>query len=158
LARVRDLARGRQSEVDHVKAKTFFIGFFAVVALLGAASVYLAATVTPADRSVTSVVAPDNKYKAVKITLSGGGSSPFCIDGIAVILGVYPDDFAERDKAYLVYSGPCAADRAAWPKIEWKSNTDLAIAYAKESAAAKSPVIKDQDVTKAVHVTFVQRD
>jgi hypothetical protein len=140
-----------------VKAKTFFFGFFAVVALLAAVSLYLSLTVDRADKSITSVAAPDNKYKAVKITLSGEGPPPFCIDGIAVILGVYPDSFAERDKAYLVYSGPCAADRSAWPKIEWKSNTDLAITYAKESAATKSPVIKDIDVTKTVHVTFVGR-
>jgi hypothetical protein len=140
-----------------VKAKTFFIGFFAVVALLAAASLYLSLTVDRADKTFSAVAAPDSKYKAVKITLSGGGSSPFCIDGIAVILGVYPDEFAERDKAYLVYSGPCAANRAVLPKIEWKSNTDLAITYAKETAAAKSPAVKDLDVTKTVHVTFVVR-
>jgi hypothetical protein len=140
-----------------VKAKTFFIGFFAVVAVLAAASLYLSLTVDRADKILTAVVAPDNKYKAVKITLSGDGPPPFCIDGIAVILGVYPDNFAERDKAYLVYSGPCAADRKAWPKIEWKSNTDLQITFEKQSAAAKSPAIKDLDVTKTVHVTFVER-
>jgi hypothetical protein len=140
-----------------VKAKTFFIGFFAVVALLGAASVYLAVTVDPAQKSLTAVAAPDTKYKAVKITLSGEGRPPFCIDSIAIILGVYPDDFAERDKAYLVYSGPCAADRNAWPKIEWLSNTALQITYAKDPAAAKSPAVKDLDVTKTVHVTFVAR-
>jgi hypothetical protein len=140
-----------------VKAKTFFIGFFAVVAVLAAASLYLSLTVDRAEKALTAVAAPDNKYKAVKITLSGEGPPPFCIDGIAVILGAYPDNFAERDKAYLVYSGPCAADRKAWPKIEWKSNTDLQITYGQESAAAKSPVIKDLDVTKTVHVTFVER-
>lgn len=141
-----------------MKAKTFFIGFFAVVAVLAAGSLYLSLTVDRADKTLTAFAAPDSKYKAVKITLSGEGPPPFCIDSIAVILGVYPDDFAERDKAYLVYSGPCAADRAASPKIEWLSNTELQITYAKESAAAKSPVIKDHDVTKTVHVTFVVRD
>lgn len=140
-----------------MKAKTFFIGFFAVVALLAAVSLYLSLTVDRADKTLTAVAAPDNKYKAVRIKLSGEGPPPFCIDGIAVILGVYPDNFAERDKAYLVYSGPCATDRSAWPKIEWKSNTDLAITYAKESAVAKSPVIKDLDVTKTVHVTFATK-
>jgi hypothetical protein len=140
-----------------VKAKTFFIGFFAVVAVLAVASLYLSLTVDRADKTLTAVAAPDNKYKAVKITLSGEGPPPFCIDGIAVILGVYPDNFAERDKAYLVYSGPCAADRNTWPKIEWKSNTDLQIIYAKDSAATKSPAVKDLDVTKTVHVTFVAK-
>ena len=141
-----------------MKAKTFFIGFFAVVAVLAAVSLYLSLTVNRAEKTLTAVVAPDNKYKAVKITLSGEGPPPFCIDGIAVILGVYPDNFAERDKAYLVYSGPCASDRATSPKIEWKSNTELQITYGKESGAVKSPVIKDLDVTKTVHVTFVARD
>jgi len=140
-----------------VKGKHLFFGFFGLLAVLSSASIYLAATVKPADKSMTSVTAPDNKYKAVRMTLSGEGPPPFCIDSIAVILGVYPDDFAERDKAYLVYSGPCAADRKAWPKIEWKSNADLVVTYAKESASVKSPVIKDLDVTKTVHVTFVAR-
>jgi hypothetical protein len=140
-----------------VKAKPFIIGFFAVVAVLAVASLYLALTVDRAERSFTAVAAPDNKYKAVKITLTRVGDPPFCVDAIAVILGVYPDDFAERDKAYLVYSAPCAADRAASPKIEWLSNTALQISYLK-NPAAKPPALKGLDVTKTVHVTFVARD
>ena len=136
-----------------MKAKTFFIGFFAVVAVLAAVSLYLALTVDRADKSFTAIAAPDNKYKAVKITLTRAGDPPYCFDAIAVILGVYPDDFAERDKAYLVYSAPCAAS----PKIEWLSNTELQISYAKNSTA-KPPTLKDHDVTKAVRVTFVERE
>jgi hypothetical protein len=138
-----------------VRAKPFFIGFFAVVALLGAVSIYLAVTVEPAEKSITAFAAPDAKFKAVKITLTRGGNPPFCIDSIAVILGVYPDDFAERDKAYEVYAAPCAADRP--PKIEWLANTALQISYTK-SSEVKPPKLKDTDVTKAVHVTFVARD
>jgi hypothetical protein len=143
-----------------VRAKPFIIGFFAVVALLGAASVYLAITVEPAEKTFTAVVAPDAKFKAVKITLTRSGSPPFCLDSIAVILGVYPDDFAERDKAYEVYTAPCGrfAGGAPSPKIEWLSNTALQISYAKNSSTAKPPKLKDADVTKAVHVTFVARD
>jgi hypothetical protein len=140
-----------------VKAKPFIIGFFAVVAVLAAVSLYVSLTVDRADKSFTAVAAPDNRYKAVKITLAGGGASPFCIDSIAVILGVYPDEFAERDKAYLVYSAPCAADRAVSPKIEWLSNTALQISYLK-NPAAKPPTLKGLDITKTVHVTFVARD
>jgi hypothetical protein len=141
-----------------VRAKPFIIGFFAVVALLGAVSVYMAVTVEPAEKSITAVAAPDNKFKAVKITLTRPGSPPFCLDSIAVILGVYPDDFAERDKAYEVYTAPCGrfADGAPSPKIEWLSNTALQISYAK-NPSAKPPKLKDADVTKAVHVTFVAR-
>jgi hypothetical protein len=138
-----------------VKAKPFFIGFFAVVAVLAAVSLYLSLTVDRTDKSFTAVAAPDTKFKAVKITLTRAGDPPYCFDAIAVILGVYPDDFAERDKAYLVYSAPCAADRAL-PKIEWQSNTELQISYVKNSAA-KPPTLKDHDVTKTVHVTFVEK-
>ena len=138
-----------------MKGKPFFIGFFAVVAVLAAVSLYLSLTVDRADKTLTAFPAPDTKFKAVKITLSGEGPPPFCIDSIAVILGVYPDNFAERDKAYLVYSAPCAADRAL-PKIEWLSNTELQISYVK-NAAAKSPALKDHDVTKTVRVTFVEK-
>lgn len=138
-----------------MKAKPFFIGFFAVVAILAAISLYLALTVDRADKSFTAVAAPDSKYKAVKITLTRAGDPPYCFDAIAVILGVYPDDFAERDKAYLVYSAPCAADRAL-PKIQWLSDTKLQITYA-AARDAKPPRVKDHDVTKAVHVTFVEQ-
>jgi hypothetical protein len=141
-----------------VKAKPFIIGFFAVVALLGAASVYMAITVEPAQKSIAAVAAPDNKFKAVKITLTRGGNPPFCVDSIAVILGVYPDAFAERDKAYEVYAAPCGrfGDGAPSPKIEWLSDTALQISYAK-NPSAKPPKLKDADLTKAVHVTFVER-
>ncbi len=139
-----------------MKAKPFFIGFFTVVAVLAAGSLYLRLTVDRADKILTAFPAPDSKYKAVKITLSGDGPPPFCIDSIAVILGVYPEHFAERDKAYLAYSAPCAADRAL-PKIEWLSNTELQITYA-AVPDAKPPRLKDHDVTKTVHVTFVTRN
>ncbi len=135
-----------------MKAKPFIIGFFGVVAVLAAVSLYLSLTVDRAEKSFTAIAAPDAKYKAVKITLTRAGAPRFCIDGIAVILGVYPDDFAERDKAYLVYSAPCAAS----PKIEWLSNTELQISYAK-NPTAKAPALKDADITKTVHVTFVER-
>ena len=139
-----------------MRPKPFIIGFFAVVAILGAASLYLAFTVVPAEKSFTAFPAPDTKYMAVKITVTRAGDPPFCVDGIAVVLGVYPDEFAERDKAYLVYGAPCAADHAL-PKIEWLSNTDLRITYAK-NPAAKPPELKGYDVTKTVNVTFVARN
>jgi hypothetical protein len=138
-----------------VRPKPFLIGFFAVVAVLAAVSLYLSLTVDRTDKSFTAVAAPDTKFKAVKITLTRAGDPPYCFDAIAVILGVYPDDFAERDKAYLVYSAPCAAERTL-PKIEWQSNTELQISYVKNSAT-KPPTLKDHDVTKTVHVTFVEK-
>jgi len=48
------------------------------------------------------------------------------------------------------------AGGAPSPKIEWLSDAALQISYAKPSAA-KPLKLKDADVTKAVHVTFVER-
>jgi hypothetical protein len=138
-----------------VKAKPFIISFLAVVAVLAAVSVYIGATVDKAAKSSAVVVSPDGKYKAVKVTLVGGGASPFCFDSISLVFAAYPDGFAERDKAYEIYSGPCGsfADREPSPKIEWLSATALQIAYVNNPA--KKPKLKDIDVTKTVHVTFL---
>jgi hypothetical protein len=138
-----------------VKAKPFIVGFLAVVAVIAAVSIYFSATVDKAVKSVSVVVSPDGKYKAVKVTLASGGASPFCFDSIAVVFAAYPDSFAERDKAYEVYSGPCGrfATGEPVPKIEWLSNTALQISYA-AVPNTKAPRTKNIDVTKTVHITF----
>ena len=145
-----------------MKAKPFIIGFLAVVAVVAAVSVYVSVAVDKPDKSVTAFVSPDGKFKAVKLTMARGGASPFCFDSIAIIFAAYPDNFAERDKAYEIYSGPCGVftDRAPSPKIEWLSNLGLQITYAVNLAGAgvKQPRLKNIDVTKSVHVTFVARE
>jgi hypothetical protein len=145
-----------------VRGKPLIIGFLAVVAVLTAVSIYISATVDKPEKSVTALASPDGKYKAVKLTLVAGGSSPFCFDSIAIILAAYPDNFAERDKAYEIYSGPCGtfANREPSPKIEWLSNSALQITYATSSAGvgARKVNLKNIDVTKTVHVTFVERE
>jgi hypothetical protein len=145
-----------------VRAKPFIIGFLAVVAGLAAVSVYFSATVDKANKSVAIVASPDGKYKAVKVTMAGAGSSPFCFDSISIILGAYPNHFAERDKAYEIYSGPCGsfANREPSPKIDWLSNTALQITHAINlaGAGARKVNMKNIDVTKAVHVTFVAHE
>jgi hypothetical protein len=141
-----------------VKAKPFIVGFIAVVAAIAAVSIYFSATVDKAAKSIAVVVSPDGKYKAVKVTLAAGGASPFCFDSISVVFAAYPDNFAERDKAYEIYSAPCGsfADHAPSPKIDWLSNTALQITHANNPA--KKPKLKAIDVTKIVHVTFVARE
>lgn len=138
-----------------MKGKPFIVSFLAVVAVLAAVSAYIGATVDKAEKAVAAFASPDGKYKAVKITMTGRGSSPFCFDSISIILGVYPDEFALTRKEYEVYAGPCGsfADRETSPKIDWLSATALQIAYANNSA--KKPKLKDIDVTKTVHVTFL---
>ena len=83
-----------------MKSKPFIIGFFAVVAVLAAASIYFSGKVDRADRTLTASVAPDNKFKAVTIRISSGGAKPFCFNSVSVLLAVYPDEFALREKAY----------------------------------------------------------
>lgn len=142
-----------------MKAKPFLILFFAVVALLGAVSIYFRATIERADRAVTTFVSPDGKFKAVRLTFSGGGDRPFCVDGISVLLAAYPDHFADKNKAYEVYSAPCAtfANGERLPKIEWLSGAALRIVHAARPEA-KVLRTKDRDVTRLVHVTFVTRE
>ena len=143
-----------------MKTRPFIVGFLAVVAVLGAVSVYFSRTVDKADKAIAAVVSPDGKYKAVKVSVARGGTSPFCFDSISIVLAAYPDNFAERDKAYEVYSGPCGSfsNHARSPKIEWLSATSLQITHAAPPPNVKPVKLKDIDVTHSVHVTFVARE
>lgn len=141
-----------------MKAKPFFVLFFAVALGLGVLSLYMYLTIERADKTITEVVSPDNKFKAVRITLAGGEPKPFCFDSISVLLAVYPEGFAERNKAYEVFSGPCdvAEKRKTSPKIEWVTPRTLKITYSPETPGfnEKKAVKKHLDVTKSVKVTF----
>ncbi|HEY5380465.1 MAG TPA: hypothetical protein VIJ78_13150 [Pseudolabrys sp.] len=139
-----------------MKTKPVLIGFFCVVVLIGATSVYLALTIDRAEKSVVSLAAPDGKYKAVRVTFSNGGAAPFCFDTISVFLSVYPDSFAESDKSYEIYGAPCAASdrRAALPKMEWL--TDKALRITNAPGPGNPPRLKDHDASHFVGVTFVK--
>ena len=141
-----------------MKAKPFIVSFLAVVAVIAAFSFYLSTTVDRTEKSIVAVLSPDKKMKAVKVSLSGGGRSPFCLDSISVMLAAYPDEFADSRKEYEIYSAPCgrSANGEPLPKIEWLSATALQIGY--ETNPAKKLKMKDVDVTKSVHVTFVAQD
>jgi len=142
-----------------VTSKRFIVGFLVIVAAVAAFSIYLSRIVERTDTAVADVLSPDKTMKAVKLTLSGHGASPFCLDSISVMLSAYPDEFAESRKEYEVYSGPCGkfASGEASPKVEWRSPTELRISYADVPAAsgAHKRVMKAVDVTKSVHVEFV---
>lgn len=142
-----------------MKAKPFLLGFFAVVVAIAAVSIYVNETVDKTEKTITAVVSPDGKYKAVRLSLARGGKEPFCIDSISIFLSVYPDSFAESDKAYEVFAAPCAepARRAALPKIEWLSNDAVRITYAASAAASDTMKMRTKplDASKFVHLTFV---
>jgi len=142
-----------------VRAKQFVIGLLAVMAGVAAVSIYISAAIDKIDTAVTAMASPDGRYKAVRVTLSRGGTVPFCVDSISIFLSVYPDNFAATAKTYEVYSAPCAAPakRAALPKVDWLSNTAVQITYAAASpqAGAKPPRMEPLDASHFVHVEFV---
>ena len=141
-----------------MKAKPFIVGFLIVVAAIAAFSAYLSTIVARTETSISAVLSPDKKMKTVKLTLAGGGRSPFCLDSISVMLAAYPDEFAESRKEYEIYSAPCGkfANGEPSPKIEWHSAAALQVSYA--ASVMKMLKMKETDVTKSVHVTFVAQD
>lgn len=137
-----------------MKAKTFVIGFVAVVACVAAASVYFNLTATRPEKTLKAVASPDRRYKAVRVSLKRGDA---CFDTISVYLSVYPDSFAEHEMTYLVYSGPCAppGKRADLPKMQWLSKEALQITYSAAPEAKRT--MKSIDASHFVHVTYVAR-
>ena len=140
-----------------MKAKPFLILFIAVVVAIAAVSIYTAATVDRAHKTLVTVAAPDGKYKAVRLMVSGDTPAPFCVDTIAIFLSVYPDSFVASDNNYEVYGGPCAAPakRATLPKIEWTSNKAVRITYS-VAPGDKPPRLKTRDASLFIDVTFVK--
>jgi hypothetical protein len=145
-----------------VKSKPFVIGLIAAIAAFIAYSIYLSVTINRPAKSVVAVASPNGKYKAVRVTFAAGGAKPFCFDIISVFLTVYPDSFAESEKAYEIYRAPCAAPdkRATLPKAEWLSDNALQIAYPASALAAdmKKPRMTTIDASNFVHVTFVAQN
>lgn len=143
-----------------MKAKPFIIIFIAIIVAIAAVSIYTAATIDRARKSLVAVASPDGKYKAVRLMVSGDTPAPFCVDTIAIFLSVYPDSFVASDSSYEVYAAPCAAPgkRDVLPKIEWTSNKAIRITYAPAPGAAKPPRLKDHDASLFVAVTFVKAE
>ncbi|MBS0249022.1 MAG: hypothetical protein JSR61_20600 [Proteobacteria bacterium] len=142
-----------------MKTKTVILIFLGLLVAMTAGSVYLALTTERAQKSIVSVPAPDGKYKAVRLRVSGTRPEPYCVDSIAVYLSVYPDSFAASERNYEVYGGVCppAGKRDALPKIEWTGNNSLRITYA-VSDPAKPPRLKAKDASLFVDITGVKAD
>ena len=143
-----------------MKAKPFLIVSAVIVVVIAAGSYYIGTTIDRSDKTVVTVPSPDGKFNAVRVSIKGGGASPFCFDSISVLLAVYPDGSAERRREYEVYSATCGvfANGETSPKIDWLSNAALRITYAEGSTAPelKGPRTRDIDVTSSVRVTFVK--
>jgi hypothetical protein len=137
-----------------VKAKVFVIGFVVMLAGAVAASLYFNLTARRPQKTVTSVASPDGRYKAVRVSLTQGDA---CFDRIAVYLSVFPDSFADTEKTYLVYSGPCAPpnERDNLPKMQWRSKETLHITY--PAAPDTKRTMKTEDASHFVQVTYAAR-
>ena len=143
-----------------MNAKTFVIGFLAVMAAVLAVSAYMSFTVEPTDKVIVARKSPDGRYKAVRERLTRKGDPRFCADSIGIFLSVYPDSFVESNKVYEVFAGPCAtaAGDTPLPALTWLSNTQLRITYTPppKSDAVKLKM-KTLDPSKYVHVEYVAR-
>ena len=144
-----------------MNSKALIAGFAILVVLAAAASVYVSRTVDPVEKTITAFPAPDGRYKAVVVSLSQGGSAPFCYASVSVYLAMYPDSFAESEKSYQVYWAPCAtpAKAADVPKVQWLAKDALQVTYtpgppAKDETKLRKRVV---DASRYVQVTYVER-
>jgi hypothetical protein len=107
------------------------------------------------DRFISAYPAPDGKYKAVKLTVAGGGAiSPFCNDAIFVVPITVVDEAAESDERSKVYAGACNtfANHEPAPKVEWLSKEVLQITF------ALNPRYVSRSAFDQVHVMFAGRE
>ena len=115
-----------------MKAKPFIVSFLAVVAAIAAFSIYLSAIVDRTEKSLTAVLSPDKKMKAVKLSLAGGGRSPFCIDSFSVMLSTIGR--IRREPRIRIYSAPCGRSDGAPLPVKWPT----CVAGFPTASAAKS--------------------
>jgi hypothetical protein len=145
-----------------VNSKVLIIAGAAAVVIVAGVSFYVSRTIDPVEKSIQSATAPGGRYKAVAFRLSQGGSAPFCYEMVSIFLSMYPDSFAESEKAYQVYWSPCAtpANPADAPKVEWLSKDSVRITYtpgppAKDPSKLRKRVV---DASRAVKMAYVERE
>ena len=144
-----------------MKSKVVIIVFAIGVVLATAVSVYMSRTIAPVQKTVTAVPSPDGRYKAVVVSLSQGGSAPFCYDTVSIFLAMYPNDFAESETGYQVYWSPCAtpANPADTPVVKWLANNAAQITYTPGPKPADPRKLRrrEVDASRFVKVTYVER-
>ncbi|MFA6264470.1 MAG: hypothetical protein WC670_01985 [Pseudolabrys sp.] len=140
-----------------MKTKAVIVVFLVALVAMVAGSIYLSLTTERAEKSIVAVLAPDGKYKAVRLRVFGDKPEPYCVDTIAIFLSVYPDSFVASERNYEVYGGRCPAPdkREALPKIEWTGNTSVRITYA-AVPGAPPPRLKERDASLFVDITNVK--
>lgn len=144
-----------------MNSKILIVGFAVAVALAGAVSLYVSKTVDPVEKTITAVVAPDGRYKAVVVSLAQGGGAPFCYESVSIYLAIYPNDFAESEKSYQVYWSPCAtpAKPADAPTVKWLANDEVRITYTPGPPGPDPNKLRKRvvDASRYVKVSYVER-
>jgi hypothetical protein len=115
------------------------------------------------DRYVSTILSPNGKFKAAKITYTSGGAiSPHCDDTILIMPASMPDDVAEREKRYEVFSAECDtfADHSRSPNVEWISDGHLQITFSINSTALtpNKVSLKKIDASGSVRLNFVAHE
>lgn len=144
-----------------MSAKPVLLALLALAVLIVGASIYFRATVKPVDTSVQILNSPDGRYKAVRISLSRGGTSAFCYHSVSVLPSQLPDSFAETEKQYQVYFAPCAIppDPSQAPVAQWLGNDALQITYTPGPEGFDNPRFRRRvvDASEKVRITYVTR-
>jgi hypothetical protein len=144
-----------------VNARVLVAGLIAIAVLTVAASVYFRAAVQPFEKSFSSVLSPDGRFKAVRLVVTRRGPPAYCDASVSIYLAGYPDSFAETEKGYVVYAAPCPtpADPATLPEVQWVADDAVQIAYTPGPAAADPSRLRRRvvDASRAVKVSYVER-
>jgi hypothetical protein len=144
-----------------VNARVFVAGLITIVVLIVAGSLYFRSVVTPFEKSFSSVMSPDGRFKAVRFVVKRQTPPAYCETNVSIYLAAYPDSFAEPEKAYVVYAAPCpaAADAASLPAVRWLANDAIEIAYTPGPAPADQSRLRRRvvDASRAVKVSYVER-
>jgi hypothetical protein len=144
-----------------VKSRLVIIVFAIGVVFATAVSVYMSYTVNPVQKTIVAVPSPDGRYKAVVMSLSHGGSAPFCYDTISIYLAAYPNDFVESEQGYQVYWSTCAtpANPADTPAVKWLANNEAQITYTQGPTPADPRKLRKRvvDASQFVKITYVER-
>ena len=145
-----------------MNGRLFVGGLITVAVLTVAASIYFRGAVEPFDKSFSSTLSPDGRYKAVRLVVTRQTPPAFCEASVSIYLAVYPDSFAESEKGYVVYAAPCPTpiDPATWPAVRWLANDAVEIAYTPGPPAADPNKLRRRvvDASRTVKIGYVERE
>jgi hypothetical protein len=145
-----------------VNARVLVACLIAIAVLTVAASVYFRSLVAPFDKTFSSVLSPDGRFKAVRLVVTRQSPPACCDASVSTYLSAYPDSFAETEKGYVVYAAPCPtpANAGSLPEVQWLGNDAVQITYKPGPPAADANRLRRRvvDASRAVKVSYVERN